>query len=157
LQKLIAKTSVAAATIAILLSSCSSQPSKITQCNSLSTLVNQAAAAEKDFETAGKKYAGSSETTDLDKKYQLVTDLVTKLESASKSVKALTVQDEKLQTMKTNIAQVYQDLGKGFSTVVTASKAKNAAAVQLAVKEMTTAAAKEKALIAEMNTYCRAK
>jgi ABC-type phosphate transport system auxiliary subunit len=157
LQKLIAKTSVAAATIAIFLSSCSSQPSKITQCNSLSTLVNQAAAAEKDFETAGKKYAGSQETKDLDKKYQLVTELVTKLESASKSVKALTVQDEKLQTMKTNIAQVYQDLAKGFSAVVTASKSRNAAAAQLAVKEMTTAADKEKALVAEMNTYCGAK
>jgi hypothetical protein len=84
-------------------------------------------------------------------------ELVTKLESASKSVKALTVQDEKLQTMKTNIAQVYQDLAKGFSAVVTASKSRNAAAAQLAVKEMTTAADKEKALVAEMNTYCGAK
>ncbi|MFB2919206.1 MULTISPECIES: hypothetical protein [Aerosakkonema] len=113
--------------------------SKVTQCNKLSNIINQADAVTKDAKT-GKPSALIKAAVELDK--------------VALSLKAIEVKDEKLQGMRSSFAIVYRDISKSFRKIAGAIQRQDAQTIKSGLKFLKQARKKDKALVEEINSYC---
>lgn len=130
------------ATVAIgfILASCGE--SKITQCNKLNQVINQADAATKIAKT-GKPAALKRSASELEK-------VVLQL-------KAVEVEDEKLQSMQANFVTLHTDLSKSFRKMAQAIEKQNPDAIKSSFNVLKQARKQDTALVKEINTYCASK
>lgn len=115
---------------------------KITQCNKLNLLINQADAATKTART-GKPAALKRAASELEK-------VVLQL-------KDLEVDDRKLQGLQASFVTLHTDLSKSFRSMAGAIEKQNPDAIKSSLKFLKQARKQDTTLVKEINTYCAAK
>ena len=130
------------ATVAIGLMVASCGESKITQCNKLNQLINQADAITKTAQTG---------------KPPTLRRAASELEKVVLQLKAVEVEDKKLQGLQASFVTLYTDLSKFFRKIADAIEKQDPAAIKTSLDFWPQARKKDIALVKEINTYCGAK
>ena len=172
----IVQTLAAAAFVGMTLTACG--PSKVTQCNTLSTEINKAAGLGKKFETVGKEMNPAGGIKNIEDFHRVskeasakVKTLVGELDGLIVSVKGAELKDEKLVGYRDRSVTAYSTASKSLTEVsdilVTFTKVEANEAGQKQIKDslkdlqkattaMETVDKDEKAISSEFNTYCGA-
>ena len=130
------------ATVAIGFIVASCGETKITQCNKLNQVINQADVATKTAKT-GKPAALKRSASELEK-------VVLQL-------KAVEVEDEKLQSLQASFVTLHTDISKSFRKMAVAIEKQNPDAIESSLKFLKQARKQDTALVKEINTYCASK
>jgi hypothetical protein len=132
------------AVISLLTVSCSE--SKISQCNKIIKVANQAVSQAKSVTNGGQ--------TNDPKAMLKAADA---MEKASKEMKALNVKDTKLRDYQTGFIRMYGDTSKATRNFVTAFEKKDRPAAEAALLNLQQATTPERQLVADINSYCSSK
>jgi hypothetical protein len=150
MQKVIKRICLLSVTsaIAILFAGCGA--SKVTQCNDIVKVANQAA-------TVGQEFAGLDKSKDPAKAAKAFSEAASKIDKLGKEMQALEIKDEKLQGLQARFVKMYQDTKKGLSDTAIALPKKNVPAINKAVEKLKAGASQESSLVNEVNSYCSGK
>ena len=132
------------ATISLLTVSCSE--SKVSQCNKIIKVANEAVSQAKTVTNGGQA---------SDPKAML--QAADAMEKASKAMEAINVKDAKLKDYQTGFIKMYRDTSKATREFVGAFEKKNRPAAETALTNLQQATTPEKQLVADINTYCSGK
>lgn len=132
------------AALSVLIVSCSE--SKVSQCNKIIKVANQAADEAKAITNGGKE---------SDPKAML--KAADALEKASQDMKSIKVNDEKLRDYQGRFFIMYRDTSKSTRDFITAFQKKDRSAAEAAVVKLQKATALETPLVQEINKYCQPK
>ena len=129
------------ATLSLLTVSCSE--SKVSQCNKIIKVANQAVTEAKSITNGGQ--ASDS---------QAMLKAADAMEKASKDMEAIKVNDQKLQDYQTRFVTMYRDTSKATRDFVAAFKKKDRSAAEAALTNLQKATTPEKQLVEGINVYC---
>ncbi len=132
------------ATVSLLTVSCGE--SKISQCNKIIKVANEAVSQAKTVTNGGQA---------SDPKAML--QAADAMEKASKEMEAINVKDAKLKDYQTGFIKMYRDTSKATRDFVGAFEKKNHPAAETALTNLQQATGPEKQLVADINTYCSSK
>jgi hypothetical protein len=127
-----------------LLASCGE--SKVTQCNKLIGLANQATDEIKGLQQGGGDTA--------DAKKQQLEKIANSLDGYTKKAEGLSLQDEKLKIFQKQLIELYQKTRDNSRSLLKAVNAKDAKATNTALSELIKGGGAEQDLIRSVNTYC---
>ncbi|HEY9727768.1 MAG TPA: hypothetical protein V6D50_15065 [Chroococcales cyanobacterium] len=130
------------AAVSLLTVSCTE--SKISQCQKIIDVANQAVNETKSLTNNGQ----TSDTTAMLKAADA-------MEKASKDMNAIDIKDEKLKNYQTGYVSMYRDTSKATRDFVTAFKKKNRPAAETALTNLQRATASEPQLANGLNGYCK--
>jgi hypothetical protein len=131
-------------TLGYSLASCSE--SKVSQCNRLVKVANEAVSAvEKVTETATPASANNVES---------MQKIATAASDANQQMTGLTVSDPKLQEFKNKFVKMYTSTQAATQKLIDAAKDKNSGAAETAFKELQQATSEEEPLVRDVNSYC---
>lgn len=167
---------LAAAFVGMTLIACG--PSKVSQCNTLSTEINKATGLGKKFEAVGKEMSPAGGIKNIEDFHRVskegaakVKTLVGELDGFITSVKGAELKDEKLVSYRDRAVTVYATASKSLTEVAdilaTFTKVEANEAGQKQIKDslkdlqkattvLETVDKDEKAISSEFNTYCGA-
>lgn len=131
-------------TITLLTASCSE--SKISQCNRIIKIANDAVSQAKTVTNGGQA---------SDPKAML--QAAEAMEKASKQMTDIPVNDPKLKDYQTGFVKMYHDTSKATRDFVKAFEKKDRPAAEKALTSLQQATTPEKQLVADINTYCSGK
>jgi hypothetical protein len=131
--------------IALLLTGCGE--SKISQCNKVIKVANQAA-------SLGQQYGKDSKTA---KGSQGLTELATKIDQVGTEMKGLEIKDEKLQGFQGRFLKLYQDISKGLNDAATAINKKDIKSANRFFANLQKSSVEEGLIVKEINGYCSGK
>lgn len=168
------QTLAAVAFVGMTLTACG--PSKVTQCNILSTEINKASGLGKKIETVGKEMSPANGIKNIEDFHRIskeastkVKTLVGELDSFITNVKAAELKDEKLVDYRDRAVTTYSTASKSLTEVAdilakfTKVEANEAGQKQIkdSLKDLQKASTvldtvdkDEKAVSSEFNTYC---
>lgn len=130
--------------ISLLTASCSE--SKISQCNRIIQIANQAVSQAKTVTNGGQA---------SDPKAML--QAAEAMEKASKQMTDIPVTDPKLKDYQTGFVKMYGDTSKATRDFVKAFEKKDRPAAERALTSLQQATLPEKQLVTDINTYCSGK
>lgn len=130
--------------IAFLTASCSE--SKISQCNKIIKIANEAVSQAKTVTNGGQA---------SDPKAML--QAAEAMEKASKQMTDIPVNDPKLKDYQTGFVKMYGDTSKATRDFVKAFEKKDRPAAERALNSLQQATLPEKQLVTDINTYCSGK
>ena len=133
-------------TAVISLLSVSCGESKISQCNKIIKVANQAVSQAKSVTNGGQANDPKAMLKAADA-----------MEKASKEMKALNVKDKKLQEYQNGFIKMYGNTSKATRNFVTAFEKKDRPAAEAALTSLQQATTPERQLVADINTYCSSK
>ncbi|MCL1472973.1 hypothetical protein [Argonema antarcticum] len=116
--------------------------SKVTQCNKINQIINQADAVTKSAKT-GKPSALIKAAVQLDK--------------VAKILKDVEVEDKKLQSLRSSFTIMYGDISKSFRNMAVSIQRQDAQGIKFALIFLSQARMKDTALVKEINSYCDGK
>jgi hypothetical protein len=170
----IAQTLATVAFVGVTLTACG--PSKVDQCNTLSTEINKASGLGKKFEAVGKEMSPANGIKNIEDLHRVskegsakVKTLVRELDGFITSVKATELKDEKLVGYRDRAVTAYSTASKSLTQVadilVKFTKVEANEAGQKQIKDslkdlqkattvLETVDKDEKAISTEFNTYC---
>lgn|ERR687886_105082 len=129
------------ATLSLLTVSCSE--SKVSQCNKIIKVANQAVTEAKSITNGGQASDSKAMLKAADA-----------MEKASKDMEAIKVNDQKLQDYQTRFVTMYRDTSKATRDFVAAFKKKDRSAAEAALTNLQKATTPEKQLVEGINVYC---
>lgn len=129
------------AAIGVLSVSCAE--SKVSQCNKIIQVANQAVSEAKAVTKGGQ-------ISDP----QAMLKAADSMEKASQEMEAIQVKDPKLQDYQAGFITMYRDTSKSTRDFVTAFQKKERSTAEAALTKLQQATAPEKQLVQEINTYC---
>jgi type VI protein secretion system component VasK len=143
MQHLIKRTVILSSlgAIALLFTGCGE--SKVSQCNKIIKIANEAATISSE----ANKSSSSKNSKSL-------VDLATKLEKIANDIQATEIKDEKLLGFKDRFTKLYQDASKGLKDTAAAIDKKDIKAANKAVATLQKSSSDEKTLVTDINTYC---
>lgn len=130
--------------ISLLTASCSE--SKISQCNRIIKIANDAVSQAKTVTNGGQA---------SDPKAML--QAAEAMDNASKQMTDIPVNDLKLKDYQTGFVKMYRDTSKATRDFVKAFEKKDRPAAERALTALQQATTPEKQLVADINTYCSGK
>ncbi|MBH8564022.1 hypothetical protein I8748_17830 [Nostoc sp. CENA67] len=147
MQRAFKQTAILSATaaIAILFTGCGE--SKVTQCNKIINVANQAATIGQEISTNSKSEKGSKS----------LTEAATKIDKIANDMKAVEVKDEKLQGFQGRFLKLYQDSSKALRDTAGALDKKNLKAATGFLATLKNTTNQESAIVKEINGYCSGK
>lgn len=168
------QTLTVVASVGVTLTACG--PSKVDQCNTLSTEINKASGLGKKFEAVGKEMSPANGIKNIEDFHRVskeastkVKTLVGELDGVITNVKAAELKDEKLVGYRDRSVTAYSTASKSLKEVadilVTFTKVEANAAGQKQIKDslknlqkattvLETVEKDEKTISSEFNTYC---
>lgn len=129
------------AAISLLTVSCSE--SKISQCNKIIKVANEAVSKAKSVTNGGQANDPKAMLKAADA-----------MEKASQEMKAIEVKDAKLKDYQTGFISMYRDTSKATRDFVGAFEKKNRPAAEAALTNLQQATTPEKQLVGDINKYC---
>jgi hypothetical protein len=129
------------ATLSLLTVSCSE--SKVSQCNKIIKVANQAVTQAKSITNGGQASDSKAMLKAADA-----------MEKASKDMEAIKVNDQKLQDYQTRFVTMYRDTSKATRDFVAAFQKKDRSAAEAALTNLQKATTPEKQLVEGINVYC---
>jgi uncharacterized membrane protein len=132
------------AIVSMLLASCGE--GKVTQCNKLIGLANQATDEIKGLQQGGGDSA--------DEKKQQLEKIANSLDSYTKKAQGLSIQDEQLKAFQKQLIDLYQQTRDNSRALLTAVNTKDAKATNTALSKLIQGGGTEQSLIRSVNTYC---
>lgn len=147
MQSIFKKTVTLSATMAIALLFTGCSESKVAQCNKIIKVANQAVSLSQEFSKNPQREKGS----------RTLTDVAGKIDTFASDMKALEIQDEKLQGFQGRFLKLYQDTSKGLRDTATAIDKKNFKAANASLTSLRKSSSDEGAIVSEINTYCSGK
>ena len=129
------------AAISLLTVSCSE--SKVSQCNKIIKVANEAVTKAKSVTNGGQA---------SDPKAML--EAANAMEKASKEMEAINVKDQKLKDYQTGFIKMYRDTSKATRDFVAAFEKKDRPAAETALTNLQQATTPERQLVTDINTYC---
>jgi len=133
-------------TAAVSLLTVSCGESKISQCNKIIKVANEAVSQAKTVTNGGQA---------SDPKAML--QAADAMEKASKEMETINVKDAKLKDYQTGFIKMYRDTSKATRDFVGALEKKSHPAAEKALTNLQQATGPEKQLVADINTYCSSK
>lgn len=133
------------AAIALLVTGCGE--SKVTQCNKIVKIANQAATIGQEFGKNPKPQQGSKS----------LTEVAGQIDQVASDMKAVEVKDEKLQGFQGRFITLYQDTSKALRNAAGAWDKKNFKAATGFLVDLKKSTSKETAIVQEINSYCSGK
>lgn len=133
-------------TMAISLLTASCSESKISQCNKIIKIANEAVSQAKTVTNGGQA---------SDPKAML--QAAEAMEKASKQMTDIPVNDPKLKDYQTGFVKMYGDTSKATRDFVKAFEKKDRPAAERALNSLQQATLPEKQLVTDINTYCSGK
>ena len=133
-------------TAAISLLTISCAESKISQCNKIIKIANDAVSQAKTVTNGGQA---------SDPKAML--QAADAMEKASKEMETISVKDAKLKDYQTGFIKMYRDTSKATRDFVGAFEKKDRLAAETALTNLQQATTPEKQLVTEINNYCSGK
>ncbi len=127
--------------ISLLTVSCSE--GKISQCNKIIQVANEAVSQAKSVTNGGQASDPKAMIQAADA-----------MEKASQEMEAIDVNDEKLQDYQAGFITMYRDTSKATRDFVTAFEKKDRSAAEAALNKLQQATTPEKQLVADINAYC---
>jgi|GEM_PF-6675116 len=115
---------------------------KVTQCNKINQIINQADAVTKSAKT-GKPSALIKAAVELDK--------------VAKILKDVEVEDKKLQSLRSSFLMMYGDISKSFRNMAVSIQRQDAQGIKFALIFLRQVRMKDTALVKEINSYCDGK
>jgi uncharacterized membrane protein len=134
----------AVAIVSTLLASCGE--SKVSQCNKLIGLANQATDEIKGLQQGGGDSA--------DEKKKQLEKIANSLDSYTKKAEGLSIQDEQLKAFQKQLITLYQQTRDNSRDLLTAVNTKDAKATNAALSKLIQGGGTEQTLIRSVNTYC---
>lgn len=132
------------AVISVLAVSCAE--SKVSQCNKIIKVTNEAVTQAKTVTRGGQA---------SDPKAML--QAAEAMEKASKEMEAIPVNDAKLKDYQTGFIKMYRDTSKATRDFVKAFEKKDRSSAETALTNLQPYNTSEKQLVADINTYCSGK
>lgn len=120
--------------------------SKVSQCNKIIQVANEAVSKAKTITNGGRA---------SDPKAML--QAAEAMEKASGEMQAIQVNDEKLRDYQTRFVTMYRDTSKATRNFVAAYEKKDRPAAEAALANLQKATTPEKQLVDEINNYCTGK
>lgn len=133
-------------TVAISLLTTSCSENKISQCNKIFKIANEAVSQAKTVTNSGQV---------SDPKAML--KAAEAMEKASQQMANIAVNDPKLKDYQTGFVKMYRDTSKATRDFVGAFEKKDRSAAEKALTNLQQATTPEKQLVADINTYCLGK
>jgi hypothetical protein len=133
------------AAIALLFTGCGE--SKISQCNKVIKVANQAASLGQQYGKDPKAAKGS----------QGLTELASKIDQVSTEMKGLEIKDEKLQGFQGRFLKLYQNISKGLNDAATAINKKDIKAANSFFTSLQKSSVEEGLIVKDINGYCAGK
>lgn len=130
-------------TAAISLLTVSCGESKISQCNKIIKIANDAV-------SQAKSLTNGTQASDT----KAMVQAAKAMEKASKDMAAIKVKDEKLKNYQSGFIKMYGDTSKATRDFVAAFDRKDRPAAETALTNLQQATTPEKQLVADINTYC---
>lgn len=130
-------------TAAISLLTVSCGESKISQCNKIIKIANEAV-------TKAKSLTNGSQASNT----KAMIQAANAMEKASKEMAAIKVKDEKLKDYQSGFIKMYGDTSKATRDFVAAFERKDRPGAETALTNLQQATTPEKQLVADINTYC---
>lgn len=130
----------ATVSIALLVASCGE--SKVTQCNKLNKLINQADVATKTAK-AGTPSALIRSASQLDQ--------------VTSALQAVEVNNDRLLYLQSNFVTLYTEISKSFRSLAAAIQTQDAVIIKSALNFLQQARMKDRELVKQINTYCQQK
>lgn len=130
-----------AATLSLLTVSCSE--SKVSQCNKIIKVANQAVTEAKSITNGGQASDSKAMLKAADA-----------MEKASKDMEVIKVNDQKLKDYQTRFVTMYRDTSKATRDFVAAFQKKDRSAAEAALTNLQKATTPEKQLVEGINVYC---
>lgn len=131
-------------TVALSLLTVSCSESKVSQCNKIIKVANQAVSEAKSITNGGQA---------SDPKAML--KAAAAMEKASKEMGDIKVNDEKLQDYQSRFVNMYRDTSKATRDFVAAFQKKDRSAAEAALTNLQKATIPEKQLVDDINNYCK--
>lgn len=132
----------AAAAISLLFAGCGE--SKVSQCNKLVKVANQAVTVGQELGKNPQQNKGS----------KALTEAAGKVDKIANDLKAVEVKDEKLQGFQSRFLKLYQDTSTGMKNTAKAVDKKDIPGANRLLASLKKSASDESALVKEINTYC---
>lgn len=129
------------ATISLFMVSCSE--SKISQCNKIIQVANQAVSEAKSVTNGGQ-------TSDP----KAMLQAADAMEKASEEMEAIEIQDQKLQDYQVGFMNMYRDTSQATRDFVAAFEKKDRSGAEAALTNLQQATVPEKQLVDDLNNYC---
>jgi hypothetical protein len=120
--------------------------SKVSQCNKLISLANQAT-----DEIKGLQQGGEDST---DAKKQQLEKIANSLDTYTKKAEGLSLQDEKLKDFQKQLTALYQQTRDNSRSLLEAVNKKDGKATNTALSKLIQGGATEQSLIRDVNTFC---
>jgi oligoendopeptidase F len=117
--------------------------SKVSQCNKIIQIANEAVSEAKSVTNGGQ----SSDP-------QAMLEAATAMEKASQDMASINVRDETLQDYQAGFVNMYQDTSQATRDFVTAFEKKDRSAAEAALTNLQQATTPEQQLVEDINTYC---
>jgi hypothetical protein len=117
--------------------------SKVSQCNKLIEVANNAVTEVQNVTSAAQPQDVNS-----------MTKIAETADKATADMQALELSDEQLQGFQQRFVTMYTDTSKSTRALVDAVNKKDAAAAEQSYKDLQAATGQESALVGEVNTYC---
>ncbi len=130
--------------ITVLIVSCSE--SKVSQCQKITNVTDQAVSEAKAFTDSGKA-----------KDPDAMLKAAETMDKAAKEMATIKVSDSKLKDYQTGFIKMYRDTSKSTREFVVAFKKKERPAVESTLNKLKQAIAPEPTLVNGLNTYCKEK
>jgi len=130
--------------ITLLIISCSE--SKLSQCQKITNVTNQAVSEAKAFTDGGKAKNPDAMLLAADT-----------MDKAAKEMAAINVSDSKLKDYQTGFIKMYRDTSQSTREFVAAFQKKDRDAVKSTLNKLKQAIAPEPSLLNGLNTYCKGK
>jgi PBP1b-binding outer membrane lipoprotein LpoB len=150
MPSVVRRVSILSAIVAIAVVFAGCGASKVTQCNEMVKVANQAA-------TVGQEFASLAKSKDAAKAAQSFTGTADKVEKLSKEMQALEIKDETLQGFQGRFVKMYQETTTGLRDAATAFQKKDLPAINKALQKIQASAGQESSLVKEVNGYCSGK
>ncbi|AFZ22520.1 hypothetical protein Cylst_0143 [Cylindrospermum stagnale PCC 7417] len=132
----------ATAATALLFTGCGE--SKVSQCNKIVKVANQAVTVGQEFGKNPQPKKGS----------KALTEAASKVDKIANDLKAVEVKDEKLQGFQTRFLKLYQDTSTGMKNTAKALDKKDIPGANRLLASLKKSASDETALVKEINNYC---
>jgi hypothetical protein len=130
------------ASAALILAGCSE--SKVSQCNKLIDVANQAAEASKEFGANPQPEKGG----------KAFTEMADKIDGFTDSMEAIELSDEKLKGYQAEFVSMYKAASDGLRGGAVAFDKKDTDAMTKEMEAIQTATGGEAKLVSDINTYC---
>lgn len=147
MQSIVKRTVMLSATAAIAVIFTGCGESKVTQCNKIIKVANQAVTLSQEFSKNPKSQQGS----------KALTDVAGKIDTFANEMKGLEIKDEKLQGFQGRFVKLYQDTSKGLRDTAAAVDKKNLKAANASLATLKKSGTDEGVIVNEINSYCSGK